>query len=318
MPGVMAGLVACSNNPADTTAGPESIQSSAVVYTYAPELSTIPPEPEATEEETAPDLPSDEEQPAEPMEPIDPAYLIPAEDGPATASDSAVVLDEIEALRRDFARLEQSVNLMTRTRLNQLQEENRTLRRELQRMYAMQSRDVPYEPPPVPAPGRDLLEELYAEASRGPFDGEPATAAPLPPITGMATASAGPVRYSVVKEWGRTPEEAAGLGAASLKGMVCVVPETTADDALIAFGRTLRDQFAEYDNLNIEIFNNAEVARRYIEENASPGEHRVMVISRHRGTQSDAIVRFKGSLAVPVPLSDSAELSPDAAEPPRP
>jgi len=236
------------------------------------------------------------------MEPIDADYLIPAEDGPARASDIAQVMEELDAIRRDIARLDQSVNMIMRTRLSQLQEENRNLRRELQRLYTSGMREGVLEPPRVPAPGREIFEELQmpdvSEVTPEPV--EPSgVQTQLPPISAVATSQSDPVQYQIVKEWGRTPEEAASLKASSLKGMVCVVPKSTSEEALAALGKTLRAQFDEYDNLTIDVFDDLDAAQAYLNSNAPPGEHRVLTVSRHRGTQQDAVVLFRGGVAVP-------------------
>lgn len=277
-----------------------AVQSGSIVYTYDTTVNS------STAEEATPsgNEPAAEQGGNQPMEPIDANYLIPAEDGPARASDVAAVLEEVEALRRDVARLEQSVNVIMRSRVSQLQEENRALRRELQRLYTTGPRQgIGYQPPQVPAPGRDILEEVYSTEPETPSP-EPEQEnpdAPLPPITAIAAPAAGPVQYHIMKEWGRTPEEAVSLNASSLKGMVCVVPESTPEEALTALGKSLRKEFDEYDNITIDVFNNADAARAYLESNASPGVHRVLTVTRHKNTQNDAIVLFREGTPVPVP-----------------
>jgi len=277
-----------------------AVGSSAIVYTYDTTLPSTTKEEAETSENNA----AAEQTSSQPMEPIDADYLLPAEDGPARASDVAAVLEEVEALRRDVARLEQSMNILMRSRVTQLQEENRTLRRELQRLYTTGPRQgIGYQPPQVPAPGRDILEDIYNTEPETPSP-EPQQVnpdAPLPPITAIAAPAAGPVQYHIMKEWGRTPEEAASLNASSLKGMVCVVPESTSQDALVALGKSLRKQFDEYDNITIDVFNNPDAARAYLESNASPGVHRVLTVTRHKNTQNDAIVIFRDGTPVPIP-----------------
>ncbi|HOJ32656.1 MAG TPA: hypothetical protein PK975_03765 [Candidatus Hydrogenedentes bacterium] len=276
-----------------------AVESSAIVYTYDTTVQSTTEEKPTTPENNS----ADEQGGGQPMEPIDADYLLPAEDGPARASDVAAVLEEVEALRRDVARLEQSVNIIMRSRISQLQEENRTLRRELQRLYTTGPRQgIGYQPPQVPAPGRDILEDIYntVEEASSPEPQQVTPDAPLPPITAIAAPAAGPVQYHIMKEWGRTPEEAASLNASSLKGMVCVVPEFTSQDALVALGKSLRKEFDEYDNITIDVFNNPDAAQAYLESNASPGVHRVLTVTRHKNTQNDAIVIFRDGTPVPI------------------
>ena len=229
---------------------------------------------------------------------------IPAEDPPATASDVAAAMDEIGRLRHDVLRLEQSISALADTMVARLEEENRELRRELQRMYALHAEDDPqYSPSDIPRRGRDLFEAIhrnvdelrdgYTEAYAAP----PQVAEAMEPISAIATAEAGAVRYSIVREWGRTAEEAAGIGdnVSSLKGMVCAVPDDTSESALLSLGRALRQKFDEYDNINIEVFNDLEAAWRYAEENVAPENSRLMAVSRHRSSQRDSIVLFDGS-----------------------
>jgi hypothetical protein len=108
----------------------------------------------------------------------------------------------------------------------------------------------------------------------------------------VALAVHGGLNYAVITEWGRSPQDVAQLGgkASSLKGMVCVVPDGSPNDQIIALGRFFRNEFKDYDNINIEVFDNRQVAQSYVETNNASPEHRVLSVSKHRQSGRDTIL----------------------------
>ena len=60
--------------------------------------------------------------------------------------------------------------------------------------------------------------------------------------------------YTVLGQWGRTPEEARSLGpnVSSLRGMVGVVETGGTDADLLALARKIRKELSGYDNINID------------------------------------------------------------------
>ncbi len=104
------------------------------------------------------------------------------------------------------------------------------------------------------------------------------------------------VPYQVVQEWGRSPEAAAqdGRQASSLLGMICAVPPNSSDDELVAFGRALRESFAEYDNINIEVFNDPVAANQFASTNVAPPDSRVMTVQKYGDAERDVILLIRG------------------------
>lgn len=123
-----------------------------------------------------------------------------------------------------------------------------------------------------------------------------------PPATAK---SPQPFSFQVVEEWGRTPEEIASakLKASSLKGIIGLVPVDSADDDLINLGRSLHEQYAAYDNVNIEVFDDTEAAHAYRGKYVAPPKHRVLSISKHKATNRDVILLIRDEKAVMVPLT---------------
>ncbi len=111
-----------------------------------------------------------------------------------------------------------------------------------------------------------------------------------------------PFSFSTVQEWGRSPEMVAeiGEGAASLKGIVGVVPPRSRPEDIEQLGRDLRKQYEGYDNINIEVFDDEESAQQYAETQVGDSDHRVLSISRHAASGRDVILYLKKGEAVEV------------------
>ncbi len=206
-----------------------------------------------------------------------------------------------------------------------LEVENDLLRRHIRELYGTRGIQLPA----VPTPDKKLIESVLAEEpgefalSDPPLP--PVEDAPeaVPPATEPEPGGAGPDAepepmpepapaaiagppYEVVEEWGRSPEEAANLGAevSSLKGMIVLVPEG-ADDAHVArVARELRHQFEAYDNINIEIFDDRAVALRYQTDHVAAPEHRVASISKHAASDRDVVLLIRGETATELPLEE--------------
>lgn len=233
------------------------------------------------------------------------------------ASELAALRLEVEALRGQVSQLEQHVRVLTNSVVAELKAQNRDLRRELQRVYAAHPGDRQFSPPPVPmpVPGHSLFEAIHGDVQARLGD-ESAGQMPLAPVQAVATASAGSVPYTIVKEWGRTPEEAAQFETTSLKGLIAAVKPGLAQETLEALGGSLRGRFTEYDSINIEVFDDAAAAKRYVEENAPPGEHRLMAISKHPPTGRDLMVIFTGQGVKEIPFAQEEDESPEKTEEP--
>jgi hypothetical protein len=209
------------------------------------------------------------------------------------------VLDEVRALRVEVRRLQETLDRYLEVRAADLARENDVLRREVADLYSL----LPEEELGVlrtPRPGRDIIEDALAQVQQAP----PVETAPDPGGKQPVAAHGG--AYTIVREWGRTPEEAAafGAGVSSLKGMVCAVARGMQDADLAALGQTLRDEFEEYDNINIEVFDDVEAAQRYAGENIASPEHKVLTVTKHLSSGLDTIIVFRGGATMPVPVDE--------------
>lgn len=235
----------------------------------------------------------------------------------ANAKELADVKAELSSLREEVAKLQQMLDTFLNKTVADLRSENERLRQEVKRLYKSGNVTLP----DVPMPDRTLLEEAVGEAGR---ESVPGGQQPVAKKKGKKSPTDEPqdkaatvgdesrvkageeLAYDVTAEWGRSPQEAAELAkndpkAASLKGMICVVAQEADEASLIALARSLREQCDAYDNINIEVFNDGDAARSFNENRGGTPQHRVLSISKHKGSGRDLIVLFKGDKAVPVP-----------------
>ncbi len=240
------------------------------------------------------------------VRPADPAPATPAQAANQVA-DSAVTPDvpkpaspepepkslkdlaaEVTALRADFKKLQDSVNETLDLVVSDLHDENQRLRAEL-------------------AKHGGSLGPTVTIGGSSDFD-----ASTLAKATSAKNASPkqsfGNKGYIVVKEWGRTADEAKarahqlGANVASLKGMICAAPAELGDDELADLGRRIRNEYAAYDNLNIDVFNDANAAQQFADKNITSDEHHVLSISRHKASGRDVVLLMRAGHPTQVPL----------------
>jgi len=197
---------------------------------------------------------------------------------------------EVALLREHIHQLENSLTFYMDTVVTDLREENAYLRDELARIYAT----IPLEDrmrPVVPRPGSAVLNDVQDIAAT------PDLAARMNP---PRSASSAPLELTVTKEWGRTPEEATemGRGAKSLRGIIGSVPPGADDGSLLQFGRELRDQYIEYSNINIVVFDSEAAADAYAERNVKSTTRHVLTIARHAQTGLDEVYIHRNGLVV--------------------
>ncbi|MGI6461836.1 MAG: hypothetical protein ACOX5J_17430 [Candidatus Hydrogenedentales bacterium] len=206
----------------------------------------------------------------------------------------AAIADELAALRSDVARMQAMLDLVLDEFVISLKNENNRLREELETLqHALEAREAmelaPF--PSITLPGAPQTLSAPAVPEMPPaYD---AVAVPAPGES---------IRYAVIKEWGRNTEEAARLNNAStLKGMICAVPPQASDDQLAELGRWLRSEYDAYENINIDVFDDVDAARRFAETNSMEGGRRVLNVSRHPATNRDAIVLIRpdGTTVIP-------------------
>ncbi|MBI5093581.1 MAG: hypothetical protein HZB26_14200 [Candidatus Hydrogenedentes bacterium] len=208
---------------------------------------------------------------------------------------------ELEDLRYEVSQLRSDLDMYLGQYLSQLRQENEDLRRELQLARAGQGArafapDL-FEMPPSPdgsPPGGAFVPGSAPDTPTAPETPEtaPKQDSKAAPNEAVALAVHGGQNYAVVTEWGRSPQDVAQIGgkASSLKGMVCVVPEGSSNDQVMALGRFFRGEFKDYDNINIEVFDNKDAAQKYVETNNASPEHRVLSVSKHRQSGRDTIL----------------------------
>lgn len=112
------------------------------------------------------------------------------------------------------------------------------------------------------------------------------------------------IAYTILREWGRSPAQAAelGEGVTSLKGMVIVVPPGVTAEYLDRLGRDLHTQYSAFDNINIEVFDDPDAAEAFTQSNVANPAHRVLSISKHKATGRDVVLRTLDGMTLEVPF----------------
>ncbi|HPO14422.1 MAG TPA: hypothetical protein PLI09_13350 [Candidatus Hydrogenedentes bacterium] len=198
---------------------------------------------------------------------------------------------EVSALRHELKQLSETLDLMINRVMADLENENAQLREELRKAYGESGMPLP---PQVPRPGGELVDQVLSEAPLPEYPAAP-EAAPQAPVA---------FNYTVLQEWGRSPEAAEELGGtvSSLKGMVCVVPKGSHRADLEAMGRELRKMYEQFDNINIEVFDDEEAAKNYAEQNKMSAAHRVLSVSKHQASGRDTILYYENGATYEVSL----------------
>lgn len=139
---------------------------------------------------------------------------------------------------------------------------------------------------------------------------EPEMAAPSPTPTAQESArveravATEPFAFTVVDEWGRSPEAVAelGNGASTLIGLSGLVPAGSTRADVVGLARELRAKYRDYDNIVIEIFDSEEAALAFAESQQVDEASRVLSISRARADGRDLMIYFGGELPEPLPV----------------
>lgn len=236
---------------------------------------------------------------------------------PASAESVEAVRAEVAGLRQEIADLRSELNEYLEELVQGLQSENQRLRDELVRLSA-RPEPAEAERPRIPSPGDSFVDDVVEQGSvsaseppepETPEPPEPAAIEPEPEPAGPVA----PFVFTSVKEWGRSPEASKGTaGAASLFGMVGTVPRDSREADLMALGKKLRAQYDPYDNINIEVFDSAEAARKYAERREVDPEHHVLSVSRHAASGRDTILLFRGGAPIDVTVAPQTASTPPA------
>lgn len=185
---------------------------------------------------------------------------------------------EVAELRDAVTELNQTLDAVLQSVINELRKENERLRAALRDQFTTESGGLPN----VPRPDRELLEQVLADSPPQAHDEAPRE-----------------FSYTVVKEWRRTPEQAAELGgkAESLIGMIVAVPEWSTEQDLVGLGRRLRAEYATYDNINIEVFKNVAAAFEFADRGVTHPEDRVLNVSKFKADGRDLILLIQNGRA---------------------
>lgn len=100
--------------------------------------------------------------------------------------------------------------------------------------------------------------------------------------------------FKILEEWGRNPDVVKQMNAhaPTIKGIIGVVPYGSPKEKLQELARELRFKYDEYDNINIEIFDDETSAKEYIEKNIKSQDHNVLSISKHKESGRDIITVY--------------------------
>jgi len=225
--------------------------------------------------------------PKPPLDELDSAInrlATPDEDAPAAADSD--VQRQIDELREQMQRMEEQLTQKSDA-IEQLEDENEKLRQALRLRFGGKGDGLP----PVPIPNRELIESILREPA--PFAERKESANPASPEE----------EYTVVSEWGRSPQVAASLpgGVASLIGLALAVPQGMPEAELKQLGKDLRENYNAYDNINIEVFDDVAAARQFANEGKTDSARRVMSISKFKHSGRDSLVLYRNGKAVTAP-----------------
>lgn len=214
---------------------------------------------------------------------------------PAVANEAVeAVLDEVTELRREMASLRHELSGQIDTLVSELREQNEELRQEVTRLSALSAANNESRPA-VPVP--DSKEDAAPPVAKEEPKPEPVVPA-LPEPKGPAR----PFVFTSVKEWGRSPEEAARVTpkASSLAGVVGTVPRGSSEKDLVALGLELHKKYKDYENIHVEVFDDADAAKQYADRSVADQAHRVLSVSKHAASGRDAVLIYRGGLPLDV------------------
>ena len=217
---------------------------------------------------------------------LDSALLDAREDSPPSPEASIEDLwREIQDLQLALRQIQGALDEKMLA-IAELEDENEKFREALRVRYGRERTGLP----PVPMPHREFIESVLNDPVGG--SGE----------LGIEPRSASAGSYTIVSEWGRSPEVAAELpgNVSSLVGLAAAVAPNMPSDALEALGRELRSAYDGYDNINIQVFDDIEAAKNYADLGKSSPRHLVLSVSKHKHSERDVTVRFENGVAIEV------------------
>lgn len=222
---------------------------------------------------------------------------IAAEQEPAKPTDPVAALQyEVQTLRDELRMLQSTLDLMINQIMSDLRDENRVLRKEVQRLTEMQERYGLPDMGVIPRPGMEIIEDALEQPVLPEEENFPEE----------EQYTEEPFEFTPLHQWGRSPEAAAELGkdTPSLLGMVGVVPRNSRPEDIQNLGRELRNEYEGYDNINIEVFDDTAAAEQFIETQVGDPARRVLSISKHLSEGRDVILYLKNGEAQEVPREE--------------
>lgn len=229
---------------------------------------------------------------------------------PATPASGEVraLQSEVTALRGDLRQLQETLNLLINQIMSDLELENAQLRAELQRLYERDAQGL-LQGRTVPKPGGEAIQRILEEqAARQQAEGEAAAA--TPPAGKDHPKPLPPKEFTVeiISEWGRSREVAEKLPGhvPTLIGQVLLVPEGSLRADLEQLGRDLRIKYNDYDNINVEVFDDPAAAQIFAETHIADPDHRVLSISKHEASGRDVILYMDRGASFTVPFVPEA------------
>ena len=227
----------------------------------------------------------------------------PASDG-ADAAAEAVPEEKMPVLSPthsietiEMMRLQQEVRL-----LRELIEEGMVgrvaaLEAEVRDLKATLRGEVPAGPV-VPKPDEPARARLPEPESATPTETKPEMSLQDLAAAQLPAVPAAEFKFTVVDEWGRSPEAVAELGgtASTLIGVAGLVPAGSTRDDVVALAQELRTKYRAYDNIVIEVFDDASAAQDFADSQKVNAERRVLSIAKSKAEGRDLMIYFGGEL----------------------
>lgn len=235
---------------------------------------------------------------AEPADASADATVAETPEDPLAATHSIESI-EIYRLQQEIRALRDLIEGQFITRIIALESELQEVKAAVQNTAI--ARDTPGAPRPrIPRP-YDATDSDSVQA----FMADPGESPALPGPADEPQGPSEPFSFSVVDEWGRSPDAVADLGgdAQTLIGMAGLVPPGSSKDDVVALARDLRAKYDAYDNINIEIFDSEAAAKEYASRQVADPVHHMASISRYKTGGRDVILWVGGGKAEPVPIA---------------
>lgn len=220
---------------------------------------------------------------------------VPVAEADPLAATHSIESIEIHRLQQEIFQLRQLIEQEFIGRMIALETEIRDMKYAMQMQQQAGAAPGPVVPRPDGLPQRPATqpdadtEDLMAIAE--------ALSNQLPPPDEFS--------FTVVDEWGRSPEVVAELGgdATTVIGLAGLVPPRSEADDVKALLQELRAKYEVYDNINIEIFDTETAARAYAERQIADPAHHVASVSRHKASGRDILLYLGGAQPETVPFA---------------